>query len=111
MKTSSILTALAALVLTGTTFAYTPSQTALVHTTKLVPTKVVTPTNLPRSFIRDTVHIEFSIDQAGRPCDIKVLSNTDKAVKDQVVAAFSQWRFETSEATDATKRFVLPLEI
>jgi TonB family protein len=115
-KSLSLVAALAAVVLTGSTFAYTPKdahhQTA-VAAIKLVPSKVVMPANLPRSFIRSTVHVEFSLDQAGQPRDIKVISSADRAVKDQVVAAFSQWRFDAAAGEPGvdTKRFVLPLEI
>jgi TonB family protein len=115
-KSLSLVAALAAVVLTSTTFAYSPKdgrhQNA-VDAIKLVPSKVVMPTNLPRSFLRSTVHVEFSIDQAGQPRDIKVLSSADRAVKDQVVAAFSQWRFEAAvgEPGIEAKRFVLPLEV
>jgi len=105
------LAALAAVVLAGSAFAYTPGQSEQVHATKLVPTKIVNPTELPRTFKPGTVQIEFSIDPAGQPRDIKVLSNTDRATKQRIIAAFSQWRFEMNEAPDATKRFVLPLEI
>ena len=109
---NSFIAALAAVVLTGSAFAYTPSQTAQVHATRLTPTKIVNPTGLPRSFMRGTIHIEFSVDPAGQPRDIKVISNTaDQAAKDRIIAAFSQWRFEMNEAPDASKRFVLPLEI
>src|SRR4051812_568518 len=106
-----LLAALAAVAFTGSAFAFTPGQSEQVHATKLVPTKIVSPTELRRSFKPGKVQIEFSIDPAGQPRDIKVLSNTDRAARQRIIAAFSQWRFEMNEAPDATKRFVLPLEI
>lgn len=115
-KSLSLAAALAAVVLTGSAFAYAPSDSvhqAAASAAKLVPTKVVNPTGLPRSFRRDIVQIEFSLDQAGQPRDIKVVSNTDRETKKQIVKAFSQWRFEPGaiEAGSGTKRFVLPLEV
>jgi outer membrane biosynthesis protein TonB len=116
-KSTSLLAALAAVVLTGSAFAYSPtdsaSQAAAVSGAKLVPTKVVSPTRLPRTFTRSVVNIEFSLDQSGQPRDIKVLSTSDRALKEQIVQAFSQWKFETAstELIAGAKRFILPLEI
>jgi hypothetical protein len=54
-KSLSLVAALAAVVLTGSTFAYTPKDShhqSAVAAIKLTPSKVVMPTNLPRSFLR-----------------------------------------------------------
>lgn len=107
-KSLSLVAALAALVLTGSAFAYAPTGSAA----KLVPSKVVSPTDLPRTFTRTVVNIEFTVDQNGRPQDITV-ATSDRNAKEQIVKAFSQWQFEVTsrDTTTTAKRFVLPLEI
>ena len=105
--------ALATLVLTGSAFAYTPKQSAAsteAAVIKLVPTKVVSPENLPRTFSRATLTVEFALDHTGQPQDVQVVSKTARAVRDQVVKAFKQWRFDPQAATTA-KRFTLPIEV
>lgn len=113
-KSTTLLAALAAIVLSSSAFAYSPNSARhQAAAAKLVPSKIVNPTDLPRSFVRSTVNIEFSLDASGQPRDIMVHTNADRAVKDQIAAAFSQWRFDLTQNTSNldTKRFVLPLEI
>lgn len=116
MKKSLSFAALAAVVLTGSAFAYSPKESAPqpnASCAKLVPSQIVNPVNLPLSFTRRVIEVEFSLDATGRPQDIKVVSNADRAVKEQVVKAFKQWKFEPTapEAVAAGKRFVLPIDI
>jgi len=113
-KSTTLLAVLAVIVLSSPAFAYSPNSTRHQEVAaKLVPSKIVNPTDLPRSFMRSTVNIEFSVDASGQPRDITVHANADRAVKDQIAAAFSQWRFDLTQNTSnlETKRFVLPLEI
>jgi len=115
-KNLSFTAALAALVLTGSAFAFTPDPTKQPiagSVAKLVPSKVVKPTNLPLSFTRAVMNVEFSLDASGRPQDIKILSNADRAAKEQIAKAFAQWKFEpvAREAGAEPKRFILPLDV
>lgn len=115
-KTLTLTAAFAAFVLTGSAFAYNPTNSpqATAPLAKLVPSKVVTIEDLPRTFTRRVVEVEFSVDANGQPTDVKVLSR-DRAVKQQVAKAFKQWKFDgTVPATEPgaePKRFILPLEI
>ncbi len=118
MKTYSLLPAvLAALVLTSSTFAYTPkdsSAQAAVPATHLKASKVVNPSHLPLSFKRQVVDIEFSLDAEGRPQNIKVISRSAAAAQQQIVQAFKQWKFEsvtTAGQRTEGQRFILPLDI
>lgn len=118
MKKSLVLTAtFAALALASSTFAYHPKDATqpIVAPLKLVPTSFVAPTNLPQTFSQRVLDIEFSLDAAGQPRDIKVLNSNERGVTDQVVKAFKQWKFDAAARGTgpdaATKRFVLPLEI
>src|SRR5687767_6527718 len=97
MKKSMLLVAALAVGLTASAFANTTRVTGVQPpSARLVPSKVVNPTDLPRTFSRSTLNIEFSLDEAGQPRDIKILTISDEAVKRQVVSAFSQWKFETA---------------
>jgi hypothetical protein len=46
----------------------------------------------------------------GRPQQIEVISKTDRATREAVIAAFKQWRFD-SRAMTVGQRNVLPLEV
>jgi TonB family protein len=108
-----ITSVLAALVLASPALAYTPQQAAAVTEAaivKLVPIKVVEPERLPRDFTRALVTVRFTLDDAGRPQDVEVVSKTDRAVRDQVLKAFKQWRFDP-QAASTSKRFTLPIEV
>ncbi|HUR56108.1 MAG TPA: energy transducer TonB [Opitutaceae bacterium] len=108
-----LATAVAALVLTGSALAYSPGQSAaFTHAAviKLVPITVVQPENLPRTFTRALLTVEFALDRAGQPQDVQVVSKTDRVVRDQVVKAFKQWRFDP-QAGSTAKRFTLPVEV
>lgn len=58
-----------------------------------VPSKVVQPTDLPRSFMGATVRVVLTVDASGRPHDIKVTSVKDSRLRDSLIAALSQWEF------------------
>lgn len=115
-KKSILLAAVATVAIVGNAFAYSPTNQATSTPAVLprpVPSSVVKPINLPRYFSTTVIDVEFSIDQAGQPFDIKVKHVGDPALTRQLVAAFSQWRFEpgVSSPTAKPKRFVLPIEI
>lgn len=105
-KSLALVSTLAALVLSSSAFAFTPSHSAA----KLVPAKIVNPTDLPRTFTRTVVNVEFTLDANGQPKDVLVATN-DRNAKEQIEKAFKQWRFETPARDTLAKRFVLPLEI
>ena len=95
-------------------FAYNPNDARpLTPAPRVVPSSVVKPTGLPYQFSGSTINVEFSLDAAGKPQQIRVLSVEDSRLKRQLVAAFRQWRFElvTQEAAESGKRFILPVEL
>jgi len=77
------------------------------------PLVVVDPINLPRTFTGATLNVEFSLDGDGRPRDVRLSSAKDATVKEQVLKAFSRWRFSPVDRPLAGRstRFVLPLEV
>ena len=114
MNKSLLIAALAGVCFAGSAMAYSPKETTTQPPAlKLVPSKVVAPTDLPRAFANAVVNVEFTLDAAGRPQNIRILAVTDASVTRQLVAALSQWRFDpaANAAIAPRKRFVLPLKI
>lgn len=117
IKKSVLLAALTGVALTVNAFAYSPKDSAKAPATpapRVVAASVVKPTDLPMNFAGQVINVEFSLDSSGSPQDIKVLWVEDKRLKKQLVAAFSQWRFEQSasgDAANAPKRFILPISL
>jgi hypothetical protein len=114
MKSKSLLVAaaLAGAAFSTSAFAYSPKD-ATKPAPRVSDSSVVEVTGLPRSFTDSVVNIEFALDAAGKPHDIKVLHVSDANLQRRVIASFSQWRFDVSATKDAVlpKRFILPLEI
>lgn len=108
MKNAIALLA-ASLVLASTSFAETPTAPAATETTPVV-VSVVNPSNLPTTFQRATVTVEFSVDATGQPREVAVISKADRDTRKQVVKAFKQWTFDPS-TVDNAKRYALPIEI
>ena len=110
---SLLLAALMGVAFTGSAFAFPTNDSAGTPAPCPIVLSIVKPTGLPREFAGAVVNIEFSLDQAGQPRDIRVLHVSDPVLKRQVVVAFSQWRFSpgVSDAAAASKRFILPLEL
>lgn len=114
MKSLLIAVVLTGAALTNSALAYSPKeQTNSAPAPRPILASVVKPTNLPLQFAGGLINIEFSLDQDGQPRDIKVLSVKDRALKERIVEAFRQWRFETGarDAASEQKRYVLPLEV
>jgi hypothetical protein len=114
MKNFLILSSALALVSTGSAFASTDTKAvAPAVVTTVVPSKVVKPTHLPRTFTRSVVDVEFSLDAAGQPRDIRLPSVSDKVLKKAITEAFAQWKFSSAvrQEKGENTRFILPLEL
>jgi hypothetical protein len=113
---SLLIAALAGLALSSSALAYSPNDTARTPASAVprpVPASVVQPTGLPLKFADAVINIEFSLDPAGQPRDIKVLRVDDPVLKRQLVAAFKQWRFESAPNAPVAsdRRFILPVHL
>lgn len=99
MKTRHIILATALLggllssAALATTTAAHHSATAALKLEAPAPDRVVAPTGLPRSAEGATVTLALTIDAAGRPHDIQVVSRGDKGLTKSLVSAVSQWSF------------------
>jgi hypothetical protein len=102
--------ALAAVALTGTARAYSPAD---APKPRVIPASVVNPSGLPRDFQGAIIRVEFTLDAAGQPHDIKVLATENAVVQRQLVEAFRQWRFDLGANRSAAtgRRYILPLQL
>ena len=110
---SLLFAALAGVAVSSSAFAFPVAEAAnpaKLPMPKIVTSSIVQPSGLPRDFAGGLVNVEFTLDAAGQPRDIKVLRVDNPVLKRQIAAAFSQWRF-TADAATTEKRFVLPLQI
>lgn len=77
------------------------------------PSTVVVPTELPRSYIGAVINLRLTVDAAGQPSNIEILSERDPVLRKRIVEAVSQWRFSPARqngiAVGAT--IELPLEL
>jgi len=118
MKSKSIALAAAILGLSATSvFATTTAahdqSVAAIRLDVPVPAKVVAPTDLPRRYEGATVRLSLTIDAAGVPHDIKVVSTRDNALTRSLVTAVSQWRFTPARrnGTPVSTKVELPIEL
>ncbi len=96
-------------------FAYTPKSAttpAAAPAPRPIPSSIVKP-GIPPGVSSTLVEVEFSLDQSGKPQNIRVPSVRDPIFKHYLVEAFRQWRFDSSTVEGSTtgKRFILPIEI
>jgi hypothetical protein len=112
MKSILLAAALTGVSFTGSAFAYSPKDTTATPTPRPVASSIVRPERLPVRFAGAVINVEFTLDQAGQPHEIKVLAS-DPVVKKQMAEAFRQWRFEPGvNGPDATqKRYILPVHL
>ncbi len=111
MKIKSVIATAALLgVLSTPAFALTTVAPSLE---KPAPIKVVHPTDLPRSHIGAVVRLQFTVDAAGQPRDIRIVSPGDQAVAPRLVAAVAQWRFTPARQNGVavSSRVEMPLEL
>ena len=91
----------------------TPGKAAAPALEKPALTKVVNPTNLPRSFMGETVMLNFTVDAQGRAHDINVMWQSDPALHRSLIEAVSQWQFTPArkDGQAVSTRVSLPLQL
>lgn len=96
MKTKLILAAaLVGGVLSTSAFGYAKESAAteVAQLAAPVVAKIVHPTGLSRRNDGATVRVALSLDEHGKPSDIRVLSNNDRNLRESLVPAVAQWEF------------------
>jgi len=113
MKSKTILLTTALLGGLFTASAYAGTRVTPVDFAPPAATKIVAPTGLPRSHIGAIVRLQFTVDAAGQPRDIHVVSNGDQVLAPGLVAAVSQWRFTPGRQNGVavSTKVEMPLEL
>jgi TonB family protein len=108
---------LAGLVLSTSAFAASPAASSPASSRlKLdapAPANIVAPIGLPRAFEGVTVTLSLTIDEMGRPHNIKVVSRGDQDLAPYLIAAISHWEFTPARRNGvavATK-VLMPIEL
>jgi protein TonB len=108
---------LGGLLLSSNAFAATPAAhsqaTAALKIEYPAPAKVVSPTMLPPSHAGATVMLSMTIDAAGRPHDIKIVSRGDNLLAKSLIPAVSRWEFTPARknGTPVATKVLLPIEL
>lgn len=77
-----------------------------------IPVAVVTP-RVGSEYAGAAVEVSFTVDVAGKPVDISVVSTSDAVLAERVIAAVQQWRFQPAErnGVPVATKVVLPVRI
>lgn len=80
---------------------------------KPVPVAVVSPRNVSADYAGSTVELAFTVDTAGTPTSLKVVSSPDAMLARIVMDAVKKWRFEPAKknGTAVATNVVLPVRI
>ncbi len=75
--------------------------------------QVVSPTGLPRNFEGMSVTLALSVDAAGRPTQVRVVSPRDERLAQSLIRAVSQWVFAPARrnGVPVATEVILPLEL
>lgn len=77
------------------------------------PAKVVSPTDLPRRYQNKTIRLSLTVDEAGRPHNIAVVSDRDRKLSERIRSAVSQWKFTPAmkHGRPVSVDVLLPLQV
>jgi TonB family protein len=78
-----------------------------------VPVKVVSPQNLPRRYMNETIRLSLTIDETGKPHNVTLLSDRDPKLARNLLPAVEQWQFKPAmkDGRAFPAEVVLPLEV
>jgi TonB family protein len=78
-----------------------------------LPERVVKPTGLMRRHEGAVVKLSLTIDQAGRPHDIRIVSPQDRNLAERLLPAGAQWRFKpaTKNGAPVATKILLPVQL
>ena len=111
MKIKSIIATAALLgVMSATASALT---TTAVSFEAPVPVKTIQPIEVPMSHHGSTVNLSMTIDAAGKPSNIRVMSAGNQAAYKRIIATVAQWEFAPARKNGVAvpAKVELPLEV
>ncbi|MCF7688442.1 MAG: energy transducer TonB [Cephaloticoccus sp.] len=88
------------------------SQQAQPITKVAQPVKAVTPSDLPRKYLGETIRVCMTIDEAGRASNIEMDAFYDRELARSVIPAVAQWKFKPAvkDGQPVSQRVILPIE-
>jgi TonB family protein len=96
-----------AAALAGGLLSAVPFATAVIVTpvidrdapafTAPAPQSVVAPTGLPRRCLDQVVQVGLTIDEEGRPHNVRLISPRDAALERELLPAVAQWQFRPAQ--------------
>lgn len=77
------------------------------------PLKIVAPSGIARRFQGETIRLSLTIDEAGRPKNINLLSVRDTNLERNLLPAIAQWKFAPAmkNGRPVSADVVLPIEL
>ena len=112
MKIKSLVIASAfAGVLFSSASAITTAPAAVFE--KPAPVKTIEPLLVPMSHPGSTVTLRMTIDQNGKPSNVRVDNVADQSAYKSIIATVSKWQFKPARKNGeaVTSRIALPLEV
>src|SRR5688572_18462928 len=89
------------------------ATTDVASYTAPAPVKIVAPTGIARRFQGGTIRLSLTVDAAGRPRNISLLSGRDANLERNLLPAVAQWKFAPAmkNGRPVATQIVLPLEL
>ena len=77
------------------------------------PLKTIQPIEIPTSHRGTTVNLTMTIDEAGKPSNVRVASVNDQAAYKRIIATVSKWEFTPARKNGqpVSTKVELPLEV
>lgn len=78
-----------------------------------VPVKTIQPIELPSYHRGSTINLTMTIDEAGKPSNVRVSSVSDQAAYKRIIATVSKWEFSPARKNGLaiSSKVQLPLEV
>ena len=115
IKSLVIATALASSLFAASAHAFTldANGKSVPHLQVPVPAKIVSPTGLPCGLKGAKVTLKLTIDAAGQPHDITIVTGDTPMLRRSLVAAVSQWQFAPARrnGVPVSTKVVMPLRL
>ncbi len=114
---NSKLLLLAATLLGGVVSASattTDAHASVAHALKFeapVVTSVTSPTGLPRRYENASVTLSLTVDAEGRPHDIRIVSQDDRKLAENLLPAVAKWQFTPAkkDGVPVPTKVILPI--
>ena len=113
MKIKSLVIASAFAGVLFTSASAITTSAAPVAFEKPAPVKTIEPILVPMNHHGSTVNLHLTIDQNGKPSNVRVDNVADQGAYKSIIATVSKWQFKPARKNGeaVTSRVALPLEV